>query len=304
MDIGRAKDYIVHHARPLDLCLYRYFFDHGSKEDVLDELRKFQNFDGGFGNALELDNWNPNSNPIATNDALKILISIDALNEVKDIREGMMRYLLSHDSFDEDKNKWLFAIESNRNYPHAIWWEKKGDGISDFNPTVSLSTLIVCFNEGDNSYYKEIIREAFTYVKEVEEIGADSLKCFLISYDLLEKHKVTDVIDLSKTKELLINKIEKEICKDVSKYGFEYVPVPSDFFVDSNFQFLNESITKLAFQEVDVLGKLQKEDGGFDITWKWQTPYAEEFEQARTWWRARITIDKMLFERMFVKEKN
>ena len=37
------------------------------------------------------------------------------------------------------------------------------------------------------------------------------------------------------------------------------------------------------------------EDGGFDITWKWYTPYPEAYEQARAWWRPRITIEKLLF---------
>ena len=37
------------------------------------------------------------------------------------------------------------------------------------------------------------------------------------------------------------------------------------------------------------------EDGGFDTTWKWYTPYTDEYEQARAWWRPRITIEKLLF---------
>ena len=47
-------------------------------------------------------------------------------------------------------------------------------------------------------------------------------------------------------------------------------------------------------EEKEILGKLQMKDGGFDITWKWYTPYPE-FEQARAWWRPRITIEKLLF---------
>lgn len=42
------------------------------------------------------------------------------------------------------------------------------------------------------------------------------------------------------------------------------------------------------------LKKYQNEDGGFDISWKWYTPY-EEFEQARIWWRPRVTLEKLLF---------
>ena len=54
--------------------------------------------------------------------------------------------------------------------------------------------------------------------------------------------------------------------------------------------------------ELAVLPRLQRADGGFDISWQWNTPYPEAFQQARTWWRARLTIDKLLFQRQFTRE--
>ena len=47
-------------------------------------------------------------------------------------------------------------------------------------------------------------------------------------------------------------------------------------------------------KEKNILPNLQKEDGGFDISWNWYNDYSE-FEIARKWWRPRITIDKLLF---------
>ena len=115
-----------------------------------------------MGNGLEADNWNPNSNLIATNDAIINLYRIDALGKDSAILKDIIRYLSSHDSFDEEKRRWLFAIENNKNYPHAIWWNKKGDGIDHFNPTVSLAAFMVCMgNTDDREYYVQIVREAF-----------------------------------------------------------------------------------------------------------------------------------------------
>jgi hypothetical protein len=51
----------------------------------------FQNFDGGFGNALEPDFFNPNSSPIATNDAIITLYRVNALNKDSDIVKGIVR---------------------------------------------------------------------------------------------------------------------------------------------------------------------------------------------------------------------
>lgn len=295
MDIKKAKQYVKEQARPLELELYRYFFENGTQQAVIEELVKFQNEDGGFGHGLEADNWNPNSNPIATNDAIITLYKMKALKKDAKIVLDIVSYLKSQDSFDAQKRRWLFAIDSNKDYPHAIWWEKdrKDDGISAFNPTVSLATFMLCF--GDNpDYYEELIKEAFADLETTKEISGDALKCYLLSYELLRENKIDDVISFAKTKELLIKRIEDEICKDKSKYGIEYVSRPSDFFQGIYAEFMSDEIRKWVEVEQSILSNLQKEDGGFDISWTWNTPYPE-FEQARNWWRPKVTMNMLLF---------
>ena len=233
------------------------------------------------------------SSPIATNDAIITLYRVNALNKDSDIVKGIVRYLGSHDSFDEDKKRWLFAIDSNKDYPHAIWWQKKGDGISGFNPSISLAAFLICYGNR-TSLYEEIIKEGFEYLETAEEISGDSLKCFLLTYELLKSNSIKDIIDLEHFKDLLCKAIDNSICKDISKYGVEYVTMPSDFFSGSYLEFITPKTKTLIDAEKNILGKLQAEDGGFDITWKWYTPYPE-FEQARAWWRPRITIEKLLF---------
>ncbi len=98
VDKEKAKQFVINYARPLEGELYRYFFENGAREKVLSELKKYQNPDGGFGHGLEADNWNPLSNPIATNDAIITLYRIDALDQNNG---GMVQriadYLSSHD---------------------------------------------------------------------------------------------------------------------------------------------------------------------------------------------------------------
>lgn len=294
MNINTAKEFVLKNARPLELAIYKYFFENESNQAVVDELLKFQNYDGGFGNAIEPDFFNPNSSPIATNDAIITLYRVNALKKDSDIVKGIVRYLESHDSFDEDKKRWLFTIDSNKDYPHAIWWEKKGDGISGFNPSISLAAYMICYGNR-TSLYEEIIKEGFEYLETAEEISGDSLKCFLIAYELLKTNSITDVINLAQFKELLCKAIDNSICKDIEKYGVEYVPMPSDFFSGSYLEFITPETKTLIAAEKNILGKLQTEDGGFDITWKWYTPYPDEYEQARAWWRPRVTIEKLLF---------
>lgn len=301
MDKNAAIKFVLENARPLELAIYKYFFENKSNQAVIDELSKFQNTDGGFGNALEPDFFNPNSSPIATNDAIITLSRVNALNRNSNMVKGIVKYLESHDSFNEDKKRWLFAIESNKDYPHAIWWEKKGDGISKFNPSVSLAAFMVCYGN-HSSLYEEIIKEGLEYLQTGGEISGDDVNCYLLAYEILTKNSIDDIVDLNTFKDMLCNAIENCICKDTEKFGVEYVPMPSTIFSGRYMEFITSEIKPLISAEKDILGKLQMEDGGFDITWKWYTPYPDEYEQARVWWRPRIAIEKLLFNEIQIGE--
>lgn len=61
MNRDAAKQFVLQNARPIDLAVYKYFFENGSNKTVIEELLKYQNEDGGFGNGLQPDYWNPNS---------------------------------------------------------------------------------------------------------------------------------------------------------------------------------------------------------------------------------------------------
>ncbi len=63
---ARAIEFIHKEARLLDRSLFDYLFEGGPRESIRDELSKFQNSDGGFGNALEPDFRQKASSPMAT----------------------------------------------------------------------------------------------------------------------------------------------------------------------------------------------------------------------------------------------
>lgn len=69
----KARQFVYQNARPLDFARWKYHFEGGSREAVLDILSAYQNSDGGFGHALEPDFWNPDSTPTATWMATNIL---------------------------------------------------------------------------------------------------------------------------------------------------------------------------------------------------------------------------------------
>lgn len=291
MDVQKAKEFIVRNARPLELAKYRAVFEGGPKGAVIEELKKFQNPDGGFGNALEPDNWNPASTPITTNDAVICLYECGALKEAGELTEGIARWLRSGDGFDPGQRRWRFAVESSKEHPHAIWWEP-GDGPESWNPTASLAAFMACVDGGEQ--WKELVREAFSWLETVEEIGSDEVKCFMLAQGLLELYGVNDVTDLDRALKAVKRAVGLAVCRDAEKYGVEYVAGPSAFFLGDS-RYFPEGLEELIRADLAAADRLQMEDGGFDITWQWYTPYEREFRQARDWWRPRVTMERLGF---------
>ncbi len=52
---ARARDFILSEARPLEKAAFELEFESGTVDDVFTQLAKFQNPDGGFGQALGTD---------------------------------------------------------------------------------------------------------------------------------------------------------------------------------------------------------------------------------------------------------
>lgn len=99
------------------------------------------------------------------------------------------------------KKRWLFAVDSNKDYPHAIWWEKKDDGISKFNPSISLAAFMVCYDNRTH-LYEEIIKDGLYFLENGEEISGDDINCYLLAYELLTKISIKDIVDMNTFKNL------------------------------------------------------------------------------------------------------
>ncbi len=292
MDIQKAKQFIISSARPLELAWYRAVFEGGPKQAVIEELKKFQNPDGGFGNALEPDNWNPNSTPITTNAALICLCETGALKEAADVTAGIARWLKSGDGFIPEKQRWAGTVPSNLEHPHAIWWEPGDNEGEGFNPTVSLAAFLCCVDGGER--WRGLAREAFRWLETVEEADSHEVQCFMLAHRMMELCGVTDVIDLDKAREAVKRAVGLAVCREPEKYGVEYVAGPSAFFHGES-PYVPEGVEELVKADLAAIDKLQMEDGGFDITWQWYTPYEQEYKQARDWWRPKVTMEKLGF---------
>ena len=89
------KAWVYRNARDIDLHVWKFYFEKGRMEDVVSALSYYQNEDGGFGNALEPDNWNPASTPYTTLYAINLLREIGMTDTAHPIYRGIFKYLYS-----------------------------------------------------------------------------------------------------------------------------------------------------------------------------------------------------------------
>jgi len=110
---NEIKSWIYRHARYIDIALWQYQLENGSRNAILNALAVYQNEDGGFGHGIEPDNENPESSP------MMIVIAKDYIKLPEDnehpIVKGIFKYLESGKYCTE--KGWLWAIPSNNYYP-------------------------------------------------------------------------------------------------------------------------------------------------------------------------------------------
>ena len=300
----KSKKFVYQNARPIDLARWKYIFEKGSKYDVIDALKNYQNEDGGFGYGLEKDYLNPNSSPIQTWVATEILNEINFNDKNSSIIAGIIKYLSSGKDFNQKKMQWENTIPSNNDYPHAIWWSYDlNNGLEyKYNPTASLIGFYLKYaNETDEFYNTaiNIVKDAYKWWRSSIPYREQHVtKCFINLYNYLCEVK-KEIINLNEFKEKLINQVKYEIDSDLNGWEMDYVCMPHDFIEDKT-SFLYSTNLESINKECKFIIDHQLIDGSFRIPWEWYTEY-KEFEISRNWWKVEFCIRYMKFLKEYIK---
>lgn len=302
MNIKKAKQFIYHNARPLDLARWKYHFENGSKQDVIDCLMTYQNADGGFGHALEADCFNPDSSPIQTWAATEILREIEFEDSNHDVIQNILSYLASGRGFDNTHNQWMNVVPTNNNYPHAVWWHYNEQGNAfRYNPTACLAGFIIKYADKDSELYIkacDIAKEAYKFFEDNFPLAdMHVICCYIRLYEYLVDAGKTDLFDMEEYKNKLTEQVNHTICTDTDKWGKEYVSLPSTMIRSKN-SIGYKANMELLQAECQFISDCQLQDGSFPITWKWCNDY-KEFEIAENWWKSDFIIKNRLFKNEF-----
>ena len=290
----KARNFIYRNARPLDLALWQYHFESGSRKKVLDILSYYQNDDGGFGHAIEPDCWNVNSNPIATWKAISVLREIGITGD-EEIVKKILAYLDSGKDFEN--GLWYNTVRSNNDYPHAVWWEcGKGEGTPSVNPTISLAGFALKYSNKQSALYKKAADIVLDYGKKficAPVCDMHITPLYMELYEYCVSTQSFGLFDLAVYKSALYSAVNNTICTDTEKWCTEYVCKPSTFY-DSSRMVFDILDRKLCEKEGEQLLNSQLYDGSYNVPWIWHSDYTEYYVAAN-WWKSSMLLTNMLY---------
>lgn len=299
----KTGNWIKRNARPLESALWRYYFEEGSKQEVIVFLEAFQNEDGGFGNGLEPDFWLPKSSAIATWTAAKLLYDLDIQANVP-IVQKLIAYLVK--TYDDQAGLWHTIEPETNDFPHAPWWSWK-EGIQEnwmYNPSAELAGYLIHWsqnNPGAEHIGWLCIDKALSRVMEVDEMDFHEVN----NYQQLVKVLKTNQTKLEQKTGYVFSEVQAQVLRlveqvieyDPSKWGESYLALPLDFIDSTDHPLYKKRKTTVEENIVYYLGGLDEEDI-WDISWDWGT-YPEVFSVARTYWKGILAVQRCKLFREF-----
>lgn len=296
-----ARKFIYKNARPLDLAIFKYHFEEGTQESVLEVLSFYQNEDGGFSGSINPNISNPKSTPAQTYEAVKILHDISYTNRNHPIIKGILRYLESGDGFDG--KVWAYSVPSNNDSPCAHWWSFRDNDArnSSYAPSAALAGFILRFADKQSSLFRlgrRVAKEAFAHLMS-SPVTSDSY--LILSYmhlvTSLTKAGEYDIIDIPSLVAKLKICIGEALTVEPSEWLREGAVRPSLFIKNRNDPFYAE-IRGLAEYECDFLISNQNEDGSFPLSAVWMS-YPEQWAISSHIWMSSIAIKCLKYLKNF-----
>ena len=298
----RIKAWVYRNARDIELNLWKYHFENGSKDDVISALSCYQNEDGGFGNSLEPDNWNPNSTPYTTLHAINILKDIDFVDLNHPIYKGILNYLYSEKDLME--YGWRFSVPSNDDFPHAPWWNfnEEANLTESIGVTAGLSVFVLNYADNNSMLYQKVtglVRQSMNHLMTGNRFGDMGIGGYVELLEVMKElnSKEYDYTSLQlRLNELVRNSIEK----DISKWQY-YGVRPSNYIRSPQSIYYKEN-KDLVEQEIKYLIETIPQNDVWGITWTWfdnNEKYSKEFAISENWWKTNKAIEKIQFLKNF-----
>lgn len=278
-------------ARPLEQALFAHAFEAGPMWRVADALAAYRNPDGGFGRGLEPDYLGGGSSALATAQALRRLVAVDAPRDHALVRDAVA---WCRTTLEPSVRVWPIVPRDDGGAPHAPWWDADGleQRFSGFtlNPKADLLAQLYALGAGDDG---GLDRLADDVAREVEHRTAADLEIDM--HELLGCVALVDaphvpVLVRHRLFELLGPHLLAAVGRDAEAwrgYGLRplaIAPRPGAAYAGA--------LGDLVEAELDFLVDTQHDDGAWRPTWDWGRD-DEVWERQREVWAGVLTLDAL-----------
>ncbi|MCR2802762.1 hypothetical protein [Paenibacillus soyae] len=277
----KARTFVYQNARLLDHKRFAYFFEGGSKQDVLEALKAYQNEDGGFGHALEPDIRCPHSQPVPTEYALHVMDELEAFDE--SLLKGVIRYVRG---ISLPNGGVPLAFKSLMEYPHAPWWKTEDDTIANINPTGQIMGYLLKQNTITGLEREEWFGRNLDFIWRA--IGEGEPEGY---HDGVQWITFLEHAPVMERSEAARRRLDKWLAKpgviERNPEAQGYVHKVLDWIASPRSyasKFVAESDVEL---HLDAMLEQQREDGGWAITFPAVSPMGE------LEWRGSLTVDRL-----------
>ena len=127
-------------ARPYDLAKWNYLIHGASKDEIVKEMLRYQNADGGMGSGFEPDVICPKSAAIPTAEAIFQAYEYDL-----DCSSDWMQRIISYfeNSVQNIPKYWEDCPIEAMDYPHAPWWSYQPCTVFNPNPCAVVASALI-----------------------------------------------------------------------------------------------------------------------------------------------------------------
>jgi hypothetical protein len=286
----QARQYLFQQGRSLDHVRYRFHFESGPAGAVLDELARYQNPDGGFGNALEPDLRTPASSAIATSVAFSVFRELGVAATVP-LAERAVDFLLK--TFDADRLVWQIVPPQVEDAPHGPWWTyadiETTFGGCLLNPTASLVGALCDYAVlVPPASLTKMISVVLERVQASSAFSMDTFRCLL---DLAETQSLPE-----RAREQLSSKLLEAVAATIEKdpaAWTTYSLQPLDV-IRSPRSFLATGVDgAIVDANLDYWIDQQSADGSWPLSWTWAHVNEQAWRQAEQEWKGHVIVERL-----------
>ncbi len=288
-DMATIERQLYNKGRDIDVAIYNALFDPMYKEFIPDSLMLYMTKEGGMGNALEIDNYNPNASVYQTYEALRIFYDLSFTgNEENELYQHMMNKMCNYlyNRCPMTKGLWNPLVKTNDDYAHSNEYSYLEDPypIWGVHPTAAIVGYILVLAPQNKAYYKKAEKQLpglIAYFDEKEQWN---------SYDFISANALLGCLkkgNIYKEEVILLEKkILAEALRHLEDDSFEFAAYLSHAFVNAQLQ---EKIDK----DLDKLILSRKSHGLWENPKGWGTNRYAEADSAALKWLGAQTVKNL-----------